>query len=207
MVNLDEALYLTPTMMGALLPILSAKADPQVRYFSSSGIQPSLVLRGLRDRGRAGNDPSLTYLEWCASQGACTAEDCPHTLAQTGCVFGDEAAWKAANPALDRRITRDYVRAERRALAVRPAEFARERLGWWEDPPPDDAEADDALEHWPDCEDKSAAPQDPIVLAIAVAHSLRAASIVACGMGADGIPVVECVEYRKAGTDWIPGRG
>ena len=132
-VVLDEALYLTPTMMGSLLPTLSAKPDPAVRYGSSAGLRESEVLRMIRDRGRAGGDPSLVYVEWSTEPGQCGRPECDHKPGTRDCQLDDVAMWHAANPALGRRISVDYLSAERRALP--PKEFARERLGWWEDPP------------------------------------------------------------------------
>lgn len=134
-VVMDEALFLATSSMGALLPTLSARPDPHVNYASSAGVAVSDHLRSLRDRGRAG-DPTLIYAEWCAPPGGCAdAGDCDHSLDREGCALDDESKWLLANHSLGRRITYDYVRQERRALARTPLEWARERLGWWDDPP------------------------------------------------------------------------
>lgn len=132
-VVLDEAMFLRPVHMGALLPTLSAVVDPQVVYAASAGLVDSDVLRGVRDRGRAGGDPSLAYLEWGDPLPAsCGVEDCDHRIGSVDCALDDRARWRSANPALGRRISEEYIAAERRAL---PAdEFARERLGWWDEP-------------------------------------------------------------------------
>jgi hypothetical protein len=132
-VVLDEALFLSPTMMGALIPTLSSRPNPHVLYGSSPGLRESEVLRNIRDRGRASNDPSLSYIEWASDREPCAASDCNHSPGVAGCRLDDEKRWYLANPALGRRISLDYVRMERRELP--PAEFMRERLGWWEDPP------------------------------------------------------------------------
>lgn len=131
-VILDEAFKLGPSEMGSLLPTLSARPNPQVIYASSAGKRDSDVLRNVRDRGRAGDDPSLAYVEWCAPVTDCTDERCPHHPGTPGCALDDPDAWRCANPALGRRITIEHIAAERRALP--PEEFARERLGWWEEP-------------------------------------------------------------------------
>lgn len=130
-VILDEAFALQPMHMGALLPTLSARPDPQVVYGSSAGLAESDVLRSIRDRGRPGTDPRLAYIEWCAPTG-CRLEQCDHTLMTPGCALDDQQNWARANPAIGKRITVDYIAAERRAMP--PLEFARERLGWWDDP-------------------------------------------------------------------------
>ena len=151
-------------------------------------------------RGRAGGDPGLAYLEWGAQRG-CAAESCTHAVGAAGCALDDEARWAAANPSLGRRIPVEHVRKERRALT--PAEFSRERLGWWEDPATSGADVD--LSAWGRCEDPDAAPGDPVALAVDVSPGFRSAAIVACGSGPDGRPVLEVVEHA-AGSAWLPDR-
>jgi phage terminase large subunit-like protein len=70
-------------------------------------------------------------MEFCAPKGGCADEGCLHQLEAEGCALDDEENWRRSNPALGRRITLDYIRKERRALP--PEEFARERLGWWDE--------------------------------------------------------------------------
>ncbi len=152
-VVLDEAFALKPSMMGSLVPLMSAKSvhgNPQLVYASSAGQVFSSVLRGVRDRGRAGGDPSLAYVEWCAPVKPCASEWCEHQLGARGCVLDDVEMWRQANPMLDRRISRDYVKAERRILSSSPEEFVRERLGWWDEP--QSAQAGMPLDLWEACE-------------------------------------------------------
>lgn len=179
-VILDEALYLTAQMLGALLPTLSARPDPQVRYGSSPGVFESEVLRAVRNRGRALDDPSLSYIEWTSERGDCINPDCEHDLQATGCQLDDEAKWHQANPALGRRITVEYVRQERRALP--PEEFMRERLGWWEDPPEEGVATVFPLDAWRACRDEDArVPDGPVSLCVDVSWDRSVASVVAFG--------------------------
>ena len=110
-VILDEAFALQPSHMGALLPTLSARPDPQVAYGSSAGLASSDVLRGLRDRGRAGTSPRLAYAEWCAPDGTCATISCRHALGVEGCALDDPANWQQANPQMGQRITVDFIAA------------------------------------------------------------------------------------------------
>ncbi len=199
-VVLDEAMFLTRQMMGALLPTLSAKPDPQVRYLSSAGLASSEVLRSLRDRGRPGGDPSLAYLEWAdASPPVCGVEDCAHGLDAPGCALDDRERWRAANPALGRRITEDYIAAERRALP--PEEFARERLGWWDDP--DTGDAPLALAAWAALGNPDARPAGRLSLGADVAPGHASSSVYVFGAGP--VPVGELIA-RAPGSSWLVAR-
>lgn len=70
-VVLDEAFHLHGDHMGALLPTLAVRPDPQVLYGSSAGLSHSDVLRAIRNRGRSGRSARLAYIEWCAPRGGC----------------------------------------------------------------------------------------------------------------------------------------
>jgi len=200
---LDEAFALEPTHMGSLLPTLATKRDAQVLYGSSAGLRNSAILRAIRNRGRAGGDPSLVYLEWCATEGGCEEDDCDHRQTAVGCALDNRDNWRAANPAIARgRITITFVAAERRALP--PEEFARERLGWWDDPAGD---VTGLLELWTQapCVDETSAPSTRPVFAIDVAPKSRSAAIVAAMWRPDGLPHIEVVAHAP-GIEWVPAR-
>ncbi len=194
---LDEGLYLQPAHMGALLPTLSARPDPQVVYGSSAGLVASDVLRRVRDRGRAGVSPRLAYLEWCdpVGPGGCAMDGCDHRIGSRGCALDDVSKWRAANPQLGGRIDLESLEAERQALDA--DEFARERLGWWDEPAV--ADQDISLDRWLALEGDGE-PSDPLSLAVDVSPNHAWASIVACGGG-----VLELVDRRR-GSSWLPGR-
>ena len=199
-VVLDEAMLLKPDMLGALLPTLRAVPDPQVVYAGSAGLLESKDWRNVRDRGRAGGDPSLAYAEWCdLKEWECADPECSHLYGLVkGCGLDDECRWWAANPALGRRVSIDSLRADRRSMP--PTKFATETLGWWEDPPTADG-ADDVLTGWDDAK-SGRAPSGGLSLGVDVSADSRSAAIVACGGRA-----LEVVDYRKgAGTAWVPGR-
>lgn len=195
-VILDEAFALQPAHMGSLLPTMAAKSlegNPQVRYASSAGLIGSAVLRSIRDRGRPGGDPALAYVEWCAPEIDCPNPHCTHQPGEDGCVYDDRALWQAANLALGRRIDPEFVAAMRRSMP--PEEFAREFLGWWDEP----AIGVDGLpaEVWAACANRKAAIAEPCALAFDVAPGHLSASIVTCG-GA-----LHVAEHRY-GTAWLP---
>lgn len=169
---LDEAFALQPDHMGALMPTLSVVPDPQIVYGSSAGRHESVVLRKVRDRGRARKSPRLFYCEWCAPKVACENEKCDHEPGSEGCQLDVVENWKQGNPLLGRTrangtsLTIEYVRAEREAMP--PAEFARERLGWWDDPTAADLFG---AGKW-DAGKRAARPIDLEVSALAVAVSI-----------------------------------
>lgn len=202
-VIMDEAFALQASHMGALLPILSTRRRALVLYGSSAGGSTADVLRGVRDRGRKGGPTAPAYVEWCVpgslSDPGCLDPECMHEPGAPGCRLDDEALWAQSNPAVAAgRITLDYLRSERAALP--PGEFARERLGWWEDP------AEDAVDltAWAASGDPLSTPLPrPVRLGVAVSPKGRTAAVVAAGRRADGLWHVELLEHRP-GTEWLP---
>lgn len=205
-VILDEAFALQPAHMGSLMPTMSAKSqtgNPQIVYASSAGHLKSAVLRSIRDRGRRGGDQNLVYAEWCAPRRACAlGERCNHLFGVDGCVLDDVELVNAANLQLGRRIAVSFVMdTERRAMP--PEEFARERLGWWDEP----EELVDGLDlaTWESCKDESSQLATVEAWAVAPARDLSWSAIAVAGRRADGLAHVEVVEYRK-GTHWVADR-
>jgi hypothetical protein len=203
-VVLDESFALRPSHMGALLPTLSVRPDPQVVYGSSAGMAESDVLRGIRDRGRPNASPRLAYLEWCAPPGGCARDRCEHKVGTEGCALDRVENWQAANPLLGRTrpngtgLTLEYVQAERDALP--PAEFARERLGWWDEPGA--AEVFGAGK-WDACAGDDPPGLTMGALGVAVSMDLSHAAIVAAAQGERTI--VKPLQHGP-GTSWTVGR-
>jgi hypothetical protein len=205
---MDEALFLSAESMGALIPTLSAREDPQIIYGSSAGVATSDHLRNLRDRGRKGGDPSLIWVEWCAPGGwddppCALGQSCPHTAGlAVGCALDDETLWPLANPALGRRITYEFVRAERRALPWE--EFGRERLGWFD--LPDAAEQPIKVGDWASLRlDVEERPPGTPCFFIDCSPGLASGSISTVVAHA-GRPRLELADYR-GGVAWLEGKG
>lgn len=149
----DEALFLAAASMGALIPTLSSKDNPQINYGSSAGKGESDQLRALQARGRRGNDPSLILIEYKAPGGwddpRCGRGIlCDHIYENplndvrdpetgyVGCAMDNPDNWKMANHAVGvGRMRLEFIAAESRALRQTPEgvlEFGRERMGWTE---------------------------------------------------------------------------
>jgi len=213
-VLLDEAMYLQKSHMASLVPTMSAVDDPQLVYAGSAGLPESEVWRGVRDRGRPGGDPSLAYLEFCSQpeENACADINCSHALEVEGCALDDIEYLRQSNPALERRITIEYIRAERREFAAMPQEFGRERAGWW-DKPEGDAEPAIDLKKWSDLADVKSEPKGDVAFGVYVNINRTSAAIGVVGRRADGkfhVGVVPAVRGKPIdslpGTAWIPDR-
>lgn len=207
---LDEAYALKKVHMGSLLPTLSAVKDPQVVYGSSACHADSEVLRGVVTRGREGTSPRLGYLEFCAPENVCEDEACSHVVGVEGCAMDNLEYVRMANPALERRITVDYILAEREALS--PEEFGRERLGW-HDKPDSATEALIKPDQWKALEDPLSEPLDPVAFGVYVKLDRTASAIGVVGRRADGkfhVGIVPAVRGKSIdslpGTAWIPDR-
>lgn len=202
-VILDEAFALQSMHMGALLPTLSARPDPQVLYGSSAGLAESAVLRGVRDRGRAGADARLAYMEWCSAPPSVVCEAgtvCAHRLDTPGCGCDDPENWRRANPAVGRRISIEHIAAERRAMP--PEEFGRERMGWWDDPSEDPHPF--PVDDWAKRVDVDAPRPERPALALGVTRD-RSMSAIGTAGRVDEHSHVDVLEYR-AGTGWTVAR-
>lgn len=100
---------------------------------------------------------------------------------------------------MGRRITEQHIEAERRALP--PEEFARERLGWWEEPV--GAAAGMPLNLW-EAAASRARPGGLLALAVDVTPDLAFASLARASQLRDGSILLDLVAHRR-GTDWVAG--
>lgn len=202
---MDEALFLSAEAMGALIPTLSAREDPQIIYGSSAGIGTSDHLRNLRDRGRKGGDPFLIWAEWCAPGGwddpPCKyGRKCTHMVGVDGCALDDEELWPLANPTLGRRITYEYIRAERRALP--PEEFGRERMGWFDLPVL--VERPISVDDWSSLAVDLPRPVGVPCFFLDCSPGLSSASV-SVAVEHNGRTRLELADYRS-GADWLVDR-
>lgn len=185
-VYLDEAFALTSPMMGALLPTLSARRNPQLWYTSSAPKATSDVLHEVRNRAHRAEAKRLLWAEWAADP---------------NCDPSDVNVWAATNPAFGARISEQSVRMEYEALAVE--EFARERLGI-----PDGVDGGDTvipLTLWAELVDLKYEMQGKASLALDVAPGGRWSSICAVQVDRTGIAHLEIVD-RRISTEWVVDR-
>ena len=196
----DEAMFLPEHAIGAMLPIVSAMANPQIWYTGSAVDQQvhdeGVVFARIRERGLKGGDPSLAFFEWSAGV---------DSLAElTQAQLDDEALAAQANPALGIRISLEHVANERRSMDWRTFAVERYGIGDW---PATDGSSQHVidLERWQQLTDGSSRLLDPVCFAFDVSPDRVWASIAAAGRREDGLAHVEVVERRK-GTRWLPAR-
>ena len=189
-VYLDEAFALTAQMMGALLPTLSSRPNPQLWYMSSAPMSTSAVQHGVRRRAEVGEARRLFYAGWSNGQDV---------------DIDDREALVRSTPALGIRIWEETIDAERDALRATPGEFMRERLGV----PDPEVTADEKPVKLPQVEwlatakPASRAPaREGVRLAFDVAPD-GAWSSVAVAVGTLSAPWVQLIEHRQ-GVGWLP---
>jgi phage terminase large subunit-like protein len=187
-VVLDEFMFATEAMVGAVMPTLSAQVNPQLWMTSSAPLAASEPLHRIRAAAKAGEGDRLFYAEWGNEDGV---------------DLEDEEAVARANPALGRRIFMDFVAAEREAMS--PTEFARERLGVPE-APASDGDSPVSLDRWLELTDAKTPPKDDetVRLALDAPPDRQSATFASAHLRDDGLIFVQ-VRYHCRPTQ--PARG
>lgn len=196
LVVFDEAQELTDEQLEAITPTLAASASG-TRQILFTGTPPyprcpGTVFRRHRTTCLENPDPDDCWHEWSVE-----AESVDEIDAENPDV------WFDTNPALDRRLTREYTKKELRKMSKDG--FARERLGWWspvltavEEHPIDVAK-------WNDCASEELKPSGKT--AYGVKFTPDGAEVVLCGAvcPADGPARISIIERRPTsqGVRWL----
>lgn len=133
-VTLDEALFLEKKHVDAVYPTMILDPSAQVRLGSSAGKLFSVELRKIRDKGRAGGDGRMAYVEYGANRRACGQRRCLHAPGTPGCALDDRDLWWQANPAMWSGRLLEEALENMRNSTMTPEGFMVEFLTWWEDP-------------------------------------------------------------------------
>jgi hypothetical protein len=182
---LDEAYDLPPKAIGAMIPTLSARPNPQVWYVSSAPHSDSVILHGLRSRAMSPETQRLAYFEWCN---------------EPDVDPDDVDSWYQSNPALGIRISEQFVADELRAMSSAPEQFMVERLGVPE--PLDGQDPGLALDAWHHLSDVHSTISTGHRFALDVSPARTRSSIGVGGLRADGVYHAEVVDSRD-GTGWV----
>lgn len=202
---LDEAMYLSAQQVGALMPTLSARPNPQLIYTGSAGDKDSVQFGRVRARALKGNDPKLFFAGWEANPcNMFCAPDCdehdrrddPRTHAKT-------------NPGLGIRISLEHIEAERRSMDEQTFDQERHGIGEW----PVEGEGWKVIgkDRWESREDQLSLLRGQFVLAVDTAPDRSWSCITAVGQNLDGQTHVEITasetEYDyKPGIQWVVNR-
>jgi len=185
---LDEAQILNAAAWSAILPTMSARPNPQVWLLGTPPTphDDGEVFTRLRHAGVEGKDSRLAWIEWSAEP----TDD-----------FDDPETWAKANPAYGVRIDYEAIAAERAVMT--DDQFARERLGIWDDislasiiPRP----------NWEQQADTASIAVDHLALGVEVGPDLAWASVALAGQRADGdwhIELDEDQHTRGRGVEWL----
>lgn len=199
-VTFDEAQALQPSHLGALMPTLSTRPNPQVRYGGSAGDASAIVWADLARAGRAGGSETMAWIEWGAERLPCASGTCTHRYGTVGCQLDNRRLWLQANHSAGDRIPEQFIAGERENMP--PDEFARERMGWWEEPA---GESPITTSMWNLGADPTSVADGKPCFAVDCSPRLKSTAIVAATWRPDGRPHIEVIEHRD-GADWAPAR-
>lgn len=184
---LDEAYRLSPAMMAALFPTLSARPNPQVIYATSSPPEVdefSEQVRNLKKRAESNDPGRLVWVEW--SNPVNVDPD-------------DRAAWAAANPAMGYRIDPEFIAVERSTM---PHEaFMVERLGVWK---AQSLSAKIPLHAWEAVQVDESPEPERVCFGVDIPPDRGSVSIAVCSPSEDRF-VFELAD-RRPGTEWAVAR-
>lgn len=183
-IYLDEAMILSSKMVGAMMPTMSARPNPQIWYLSSAPHPDSDMLHKVRRRGRDGKAHRLRYMEWCAHDPK-AALDSVDALYQ-------------ANPAMGIRLTEEFAESEREAMDE--VEYRRERLGIVEEDQAGGTVVNMTV--WDELEDQASRRSGPIVISADITPERSYGAISWAGRREDGLWHVEVHQHRR-GTGWM----
>lgn len=212
--GMDEAMYIAEAFLGALMPVISARPNPQIWYMGSAvdrkTMDHGVVFARLRRRALEHKPGRMAYFGWSAAYvdgevvWSAPADVPPDAAA-------DPEVIARANPALGIRIDIDHV-IETELEAMDHETFCVERLGvgdW-----PDTTGAAEQVisdDDWDALEDRASHRSGPVVFAFDVRPDRRRASVAVAGHRPDGLRHVEIVPSTKdgrdlPGTDWLSDR-
>lgn len=201
---LDEAMYIAREFLGALMPVISARPNPQMWYTGSAvdknTMEHGIVFARLRQRALDHKPGRMAYFGWSAAydQGTVLWDSPADVPPEATC---DPAVVARANPALGIRIDLEHV-METEHEAMDHSTFCVERLGVG-DWPSTDTEAEQTIsnEAWAACLAPDRRSPGPKALAYDVNVERTAAAIGAADEGR----FVKVLDHRP-GLGWLVPR-
>lgn len=186
---IDEAQELSEDALAALLPTISASANPQT-IFTGTPPGPNAdgaIFTRVRSDGLAGDDPRLCWHAW-GVEGAVDLDDVEQ--------------WARANPALGIRLNLATIADERAVMDDET--FGRERLGSWSSA---GVHRVIGAEAWARCAEPNLADSHgEVALAVDVSPDRSTTTVTAAGWTADKTAFVDVIESRRGEPDWAVHR-
>jgi hypothetical protein len=206
----DEAMIFPRAAHASGVPILRARSMASEEYprgvqfwYSGSAVDQDLhehgtVLASIRERGHAGDDPTLAYFEWSV--------DCDDPTMFTDEMALDPACRRQANPSLGILISEEHMDLEYRAMDLRSQAVELYGVGDW---PSLDETAGMVItpEEWAALTDVSVPPPritGEKFVAVDVSPERKTAIVIA-GWRDDGLLQPEVIQHRQ-GTGWVADR-
>jgi len=220
-VIIDEAMYFAAQTAAALLPVVSARPNPQIVYTGSAGDRDSEHFGRVRQRGVEGTDPRLMFMEWSidACDDLCLKDCTEHDrMGIEPGLKGDDLirayeemakSYAKANPGLGIRISVEACESERRSMDGDT--FACERLGVGDWPIEGEAWRVIGEAEWMNCYDELSQITTAPTFAIDTTPDKRYSCIVVAGGNDDGMSHVEITgdgvkADHRPGTKWVVPR-
>jgi hypothetical protein len=204
---LDEAMYLGAVQVGALMPTLSARPNPQIWYTGSAGDKDSTQLGRVRARALKMNDPRLFFAEWSINA---HTDFCPAECDEHDEVDSEESHAKA-NPGKGIRISLEHIQSEQRSMD--PKTFLQERLGVGDWPVEGDEWRIIGKDSWEGRTDEASCIVDDktLVLAVDTTPDRGYSAVAAAGLNDDKLTHVEITSDElkfdhRPGTSWVVPR-
>ena len=205
LVILDEAMILEDAFVGALMPTLSARPNPQLIYTGSAGDKNSTAFGRIR-RNAIRHALGMFFAEW--SINPCTP------FCRVGCTKHDDPrdvhSWLKANPAYGiRDLGYDDVVAEMEAMSIE--QFQRERLGVGTWPTDADGWITIPKPNWMIRQDENSFIEGSFAVSVDTDSDMKMSSIAAAGNNEAGDTHVEVTASEtdydsRPGVQWVVPR-
>lgn len=221
-VFLDEAYGVDRQMVGALVPILDTRPDPQLWLTSTPPLDSILAeyrldpetaeglpLYDMRREALVDHDQDVAWMEWAPPFTLDQVQEEQERRRKAGepPIRKDTSLMLACNPSAGH--TQRVQTLLRTGAAMSDVQYAREKLGAWRDLPVDLADRiplpeEQLLACGVDRDDVD--PPEVMVIAAEASPHRASAAIVSYGlMEGGGAGVVEVIDHRP-GASWVPGR-
>jgi hypothetical protein len=205
---LDEAMFIAETFLGALMPVISARPNPQMWYTGSAvdqeKMEHGIVFARLRERALEGKTGRMAYLGWSPAYerkpDGSLLWGVPADVSRA--ATADPAVIAQANPALGIRIDLEHIVETERA-AMDHDTFCVERLGVgdWPRVTGEDGSVI-SVRTWLSLVDPLSSPVDPLCFTFDVSPDRSSAAVGVAGKRDDGLVHVEVAEHKR-GTGWL----